>query len=65
MENKITYEQITTDPATIRVRLEGKRVGTIYENSEGTTFWQYFPLGHGNGGDKYPTLALVKQSLEG
>ena len=58
----ISYDTITTNPTTIRVTLDGKRVGIIYQQFD--SMWQYFPKGSKDGGDKFPTLALCKRSLE-
>jgi hypothetical protein len=59
---KITYKEIT--PNTTAVFLEGKRVGTIQKRTIDGQF-QYWPWGDmQEGGDKFPTLVLCKQSLE-
>jgi hypothetical protein len=59
---KITYKDL--NPNRIAVFLEGKRVGSIYKDATYGTF-QYWPWGEmEEGGEKFPTLALCKQSLE-
>jgi hypothetical protein len=60
MENKITYKEVSD--REVAVFMEGRRVGTIRPLLAG---WRYYPKGQSQGGDKYPTLTLVKQSLEG
>jgi hypothetical protein len=50
----------------LRVFLDGKHVGTIeqrFEEKAGTVY-QYFPKGHTDGGEVFPTLLEVKRSLE-
>ena len=67
MENKITYKNIythgTVEPM-ISVLLDGRQVGTIYQHTEGTYFWQYFPLGHLQGGEKFATLSNIVDDIE-
>lgn len=58
---KLTYTDI--EPGLIAVFLDGKRVGTIVIEPE-LDGWRYFPKGKTEGGEKLPTLALVKASLE-
>lgn len=55
MENEISYEDET------KVFLAGKRIGTI-KFKKG--FYQYFPKGQKEGGDKFKTIAVCKLSLE-
>ena len=44
------------------VYLDKKLVGNIYRVD--ITSWQYFPKGHKEGGEMFPSLALCKKSLE-
>jgi hypothetical protein len=46
--------------ADIKVRMDGKIVGTIKKVSGG---WQYFPLHHKRGGDIYATAGEVQKTL--
>lgn len=55
----ITYKQI--EVGKVAVFLVGKRVGTIVTDAGG---WRYYPKDAVVGGTKFPTLALVKASLE-
>jgi hypothetical protein len=65
MPAKITYTPLSGTSRSIAVFLEGKRVGSITQSVIDSQ-WQYFPKGEmEEGGDKFPTLALCKQSLEG
>lgn len=58
---KITYSLITL--RSHAVFLEGKRVGTIIHSLD--NMWSYCPYGEmEEGGEKFPTLELCKQSLE-
>jgi hypothetical protein len=60
--SKITYTSLTM--RSIAVFLQGKRVGTIHQNPI-DSMWQYTPWGDmQEGGEKFPTLALCKKSLE-
>lgn len=62
MKAGITYNTTYVPSTEVRVFLEGKRVGTIYNvHGEG---WKYFPKGQLKGGEAFATLALCKQSLE-
>jgi hypothetical protein len=64
MTTKITYSPLSDYPKKIAVFLEGKRVGTITQSIL-DLMWQYFPKGEmEEGGEKFSTLALCKQSLE-
>ena len=56
----ITYTPIAS--RSIAVFLEGKRVGTIEHLANGV--WQYWPKNLLDAGEKFPTLAEVKASLE-
>ena len=47
--------------APIRVRLDGKIVGTIQPVLNG---WRYFPKGSRDGGETFPTVVQVQRSLE-
>jgi hypothetical protein len=59
----ITYKP-TEYSGEIRVYLEGKFTGTIHQTTDNQ--FQYWPKGpRAKGGDKFPTLALCKRSLEG
>jgi hypothetical protein len=60
----ITYEFCHGgQPRHITVFLDGKPVGHIEQLFDG--MWQYWPKGpRAEGGDKFPTLALCKRSLE-
>jgi len=44
----------------VTVLLDGKTIGAIKLATNG---WQYFPKGHKQGGDVFPTLGAVKRSL--
>lgn len=59
--DKITYSHDTTDRVT--VYLAGRHVGVIRQQKDGQ--WQYFPKGQKTGGEKFPTLAQCKRSVEG
>ncbi len=59
----ITYAERTS--WSLKVKLDGKIVGTIQEGVENNArTYQYIPKGQKTGGDKYPTLAACKASLE-
>lgn len=59
----ITYE--TARPRIVRVKLDGKWVGTIRRDRGGARDgWRYFPKGKKTGGDSFPTLIECKRSLE-
>ncbi len=45
----------------IAVKLDGRPIGEIRQVPGG---WQYFPKGHKEGGDVFPTLEGCKRSLE-
>lgn len=63
---KITYKEV--DHSHTAVFLEGKRIGTITKSLTDPVhpIWQYFPYGEmEEGGEKFSSLALCKQSLEG
>lgn len=65
--NSITYDPgapyALAGRLRVRVHLEGKYVGHIEQLSDG--MWQYWPKGpKSEGGEKFPTLAACKQSLE-
>lgn len=59
--DKITYTALSLI-GPVAVFLAGKRVGTIHQLTN--RMWQYVPKGQRTGGDKFPTLALCKASLE-
>lgn len=47
--------------APVRVRLDGKIVGTIQPVLNG---WRYYPKGSKEGGQAYSTIGEVQRSLE-
>ena len=47
--------------APVKVRLDGKHVGTILPVLNG---WRYYPVGSRNGGEAFNTVAEVQRSLE-
>lgn len=50
---------------SLNVRLDGKIVGIIQEYVEGDVrSYQYIPKGSKTGGEKFPTLAQCKRSIE-
>lgn len=59
--NGVTYQSVTASPTTIRVSIEGRRVGTIYESAYG---WVYAPKHSDAVSETFPTLALLQKSLE-
>lgn len=62
--SQITYEALTASGIDlIRVKLDGKMVGLIREEKD-KTGWYYSPK-KGTRGEKFPSIAACKRSLEG
>lgn len=51
-----------TEGKEVKVFLGSKLSGTIRESGTG---YRYFPKGMSQGGEVYPTILMVKRSLEG
>ncbi len=62
--SKITYGAPMKSTFGIPVFLDGRRVGTIRQSENGGAFF-YRPAGTSGRGQSFPTIALVKRSLEG
>lgn len=58
----ITYDQPTTNPYSIPVRLEGKRCGFIRQEKDGSGFYYQAKVARG---ETYPTVREVMRSIEG